>query len=108
MREASVRVHGEIAAVLAEVERGHRYVLRYVDDYTGPPVSLALPVRPEPYAFDEFPPFFDGLLPEGSQLEALLRRAKLDADDHLGQLLAVGGDLVGAVTVSALEPGGRA
>jgi len=38
-------------------------------------------------------------LPEGFQLEALLRRKKLDRNDHFGQLLLVGGDTVGAVTV---------
>ena len=48
-----------------------------------------------PYDFAGFPPFFDGVLPEGPQLEALLRHGKLDRDDLLGQLLYVGGDLVG-------------
>ena len=57
-------------------------------------------MRDEPYQFDGFPPFFDGLLPEGAQLEALLRQQKLDRDDGFGQLLTVGGDLVGAVTVA--------
>ena len=55
----------------------------------------------EPFLFDTFPPFFDGLLPEGFQLEALLRRRKLDRDDKFGQLIAVGADTVGAVTVEA-------
>jgi len=32
-------------------------------------------------------------------LEALLKVLKLDADDYLGQLLILGEDLVGAVTV---------
>jgi serine/threonine-protein kinase HipA len=58
-----------------------------------------MPVRPEPYRFNGFPPFFDGLLPEGFQLEALLRQAKLDRHDYLGQLLQVGSDMVGSVTV---------
>jgi len=59
-----------------------------------------MPVREEPYRFDRFPPFFDGLLPEGWQLEALLRQAKLDRFDFMGQLRIVGHDAVGAVTVS--------
>jgi serine/threonine-protein kinase HipA len=99
MRRASILMHGIPAAVLTELERNRRYELVYLPRYAGPPVSLALPVRPEPYAFAGHPPFCDGLLPEGPQLEALLRLAKLDADDLLGQLLVVGGDLVGAVTV---------
>ena len=32
-------------------------------------------------------------------LEGLLKQIKIDKNDYFGQLLAVGGDLVGAVTV---------
>jgi len=99
MRSARVLVHGIDAATLVEVEPEGDYRLLYDDDYAGPPVSLALPVRREHYEFTRFPAFFDGLLPEGPQLEGLLRTAKIDRDDHFAQLLAVGGDLVGAVTV---------
>jgi len=41
-------------------------------------------------------------------LEALLRAVKLDRHDHFAQLLAVGRDLVGAVTVEPLGDGGGA
>ena len=58
-----------------------------------------MPVRDEAYLFDEFPPFFDGLLPDVFQLEALLRQKKLDHNDKFGQLLIIGADTVGAVTV---------
>jgi serine/threonine-protein kinase HipA len=54
------------------------------------------------YTFDEFPPFFDGLLPEGVMLEGLLRKAKLDNYDLFGQLMRVGGDMVGSVTVEEI------
>lgn len=99
MREALVLVHGRPAATLTESDDPREYRLVYREGYAGPPVSLTLPVRPEPYVFDRFPPFFDGLLPEGLQLEALLRAAKLDRNDGFGQILCVGRDLVGAVTV---------
>jgi serine/threonine-protein kinase HipA len=58
-----------------------------------------MPVRERSFDFDRFPPFFDGLLPEGVLLEALLKRRKIDRHDYFGQILAVGEDLVGAVTV---------
>lgn len=58
-----------------------------------------MPVRTEPYTYRKFPPFFEGLLPEGYQLEALLKKAKLDRHDYFGQLIQVGADLVGSVTV---------
>jgi serine/threonine-protein kinase HipA len=58
-----------------------------------------MPIRNEPYLFPGFPPFFDGLLPEGVQLESLLRRKKIDKNDYFSQLVAVGADMVGSVTV---------
>ena len=99
MRRAEVALHGVLAGHLTEEssERGYRFT--YDSGYAGPPVSLVLPVRAAPYEFETFPPFFDGLLPEGPQLEALVRQRKLDRDDRFGQLVAVGADTVGAVTV---------
>ena len=79
----------------------HRYRFSYLDEYQGPPVSLAMPTRQRVYLYKKFPPFFEGLLPEGPQFEALLRTQKLDRNDHLDQLITVGADLVGAVTVKA-------
>jgi len=94
-----VFVHGELAAILEEHERGSGYLLQYQADYRGEPVSLTLPVQSTPYTFKRFPPFLDGLLPEGVMLDALLRQKKIDRTDLFSQLLAVGEDLVGAITV---------
>ena len=58
-----------------------------------------MPVSEKLFNFDVFPPFFDGLLPEGLALDALLRGNKVDADDYLRQLIIVGQDLLGNVTV---------
>lgn len=99
MRTADVFVHDHLAGLLVEEASGRAYTFAYAPGYDGPPASLTLPVRAEPYRFERFPPFFDGLLPEGWQFEALLKRAKLDRHDRMGQLLAVGADTVGAVTV---------
>jgi len=98
MREAQIYQLGKHAGVLRELNAG-RYEFSYRPDYAGPPVSLTMPVRPAAYVYEQFPPFFEGLLPEGPQLEALLRNAKLDANDFFGQLLQVGTDMVGSVTV---------
>ena len=48
---------------------------------------------------DTFPPAFDGLLPEGVLLDQLLAKHKLDRWDKWGQLLSVGQDLSGFVSV---------
>ena len=98
MRTATVHVMGEAAGLLEEHGAG-RFVFRYLDTYDGPPVSLAMPVARQEHSFDRFPPFFEGLLPEGEMLEGLLRQRKLDRDDLFSQLLAVGAEMVGAVTV---------
>jgi len=99
MRSARVFFDNDFTGQLIEAENGREYSFQYEQGYNGPPISLTMPVQEEPYHFNEFPPFFDGLLPEGFQLEALLRQKKLDRDDKFGQLLIVGADTVGAVTI---------
>ena len=103
MRKAKVFVSGKEAGQLEEVTRGSEYVFRYLDDYRGNPVSLSMPVQRREFRYDRFPPFFDGVLPEGVMLDGLLRQQKIDKDDLFSQLIAVGKDMVGAVTVEELR-----
>lgn len=102
MRQARVLVNGIPAGVLEEVQRGKDYVFRYLDNYDGDPVSLTMPLREREVRFNKFPPFFDGVLPEGVMLEGLLRAAKIDKEDLFSQLVTVGQDLVGAVSVEEI------
>ncbi len=99
MRKADVFVHTDHAGWLIEVEAGKDYQFRYKEGYHGPPVSLTMPVAGKVFPFENFPPFFEGLLPEGVMLEGLLRQLKIDKGDFFSQLLATGEDLIGAVTV---------
>ena len=99
MRKAEVCMHGVYAGVLKELVRGKSYRFNYIEDYNGPPISLTMPVEDREFFFQNFPPFFDGLLPEGILLEGLLKQKKIDKYDYFSQLVAVGNDLVGAVTV---------
>jgi serine/threonine-protein kinase HipA len=92
-------MHGHKAGVLTEEEKNRRYRFVYGDDYNGPPVSVSMPLDKREYHYDHFPSFFEGLLPEGVNLEMLLRSKKIDRDDPFSQLIAVGEDTVGAVTV---------
>lgn len=101
MRKALVLVNGVAAGVLEELEN-KKYKLSYHADYAGAPISLTMPIH-KSYEFDKFPPYFEGLLPEGALLEALLRKYKLDKNDYFGQLLIVGQDVVGAVTVEDMK-----
>lgn len=92
-------MHDQLAGTLREIQKRRRYRFSYLKGYKGPAISLTMPTTKRNYDFNRFPPFFDGLLPEGFQLEALLRQRKIDHDDMFSQLLIVGQDLVGAVTV---------
>lgn len=98
MRVAEVFVNNVKAGELIE-HSAYAYEFNYQKDYQGPPVSLTLPLKMRQYKFTLFPAFFEGLLPEGVQLEALLRDRKLNRNDLFGQLLACGADCVGAVSV---------
>ena len=102
MRRARILVNGVPAGELQEHDRGSRYLFTYYESYRGDPVSLTIPVQQPEMQFDRFPPFFEGLLPEGVMLDGLLRQRKIDRGDLFSQLLAVGNDLVGAVTVAEI------
>lgn len=98
MRRAEIYQENVLAGFLEEIDRS-RYRFTYVNGYHGEPVSLTLPVREQPYEFNGFPAVFEGLLPEGVQLEALLRIYKVDKGDLFQQLLIVGADVVGSLTI---------
>lgn len=102
MRQAIVFVHGNRAGILTEIN-ANEYYFEYDENYQGAAVSLTMPVNHRKYGFKSFPPFFEGLLPEGIMLEGLLRIAKIDKTDYFSQLLATGNDLVGAVTVKLMK-----
>jgi serine/threonine-protein kinase HipA len=101
-RKAKVFVGADLAGFLEELVYKTSYKFSYIDGYKGLPISLTMPVSQKEYYFEKFPPFFDGLLPEGSMLEALLKKKKIDRDDHMSQLLVVGHDMVGNVTVEEI------
>ncbi len=98
MRRAKVFNHGVQAGFLTETDEG-TYVFKYDTNYNGPPISLTMPLNKNKFEYNKFPPFFDGLLPEGVMLSALLKAEKIDADDYFKQLVTVGNDLVGSVTI---------
>jgi serine/threonine-protein kinase HipA len=100
MRKAQIFVNGMPAGILEEMESGRKYSFKYHKDYQGAPVSLTMPLSQNEFLFDRFPPFFEGLLPEGDMLDGLIRGKKIDPRDYFSQLIAVGGELVGNVTVT--------
>ncbi len=103
MRKVRVFVKGTEAGTLSELRQGKEYLFEYLDGYKGIDVSRSMPQNIKVYKFDEFPPFFDGLLPEGVQLEGLLKIKKIDKKDYLSQLIAVGADMIGVITVKEIQ-----
>jgi serine/threonine-protein kinase HipA len=102
MRKAKVFVNGIEAGILSELKQGAEYIFEYKDGYDGLEVSRTMLTSQKKYVYGKFPPFFEGLLPEGIQLEGLLKLNKIDRNDLFSQLVAVGEDLVGVVTVKEI------
>lgn len=102
MRRANVYVRGKMAGVLTEESPGREYSFEYLEEYNDQEVSRTMLTNQRKYHFDQFPPFFEGLLPEGMQLDGLLSTGKIDKNDYFSQLMAVGEDLVGVVTLKEI------
>jgi serine/threonine-protein kinase HipA len=100
-RRALVRLDGRPAGTFVETERGTRFT--YDPDWLrhpgAIPVSLALPLRSEPYDWPGLHPVFENLLPEGWLLGIATTKLKIAPDDGFGLLLATCADCVGAVEI---------
>ena len=101
MRKAEVLLHDRAAGILEELEHGYRFTYRpdYLAHPQAVPVSLSLPLRPEPFEDKRLFPFFDGLIPEGWLLDIAEGTWKLDPRDRMGLLLACCRDCIGAAGV---------
>lgn len=100
MKLARIYQQNQLAGLL-EVRDDGTYRFTYDDAFRGEPVSLTMPTSQRGWEFPRFPAPFEGLLPEGVQLDALIRLRKLDRNDLFGQLLAVGRDVVGSLRIEA-------
>jgi serine/threonine-protein kinase HipA len=100
MKLARIYQQEQLAGILEAREDG-TYRFAYDNAFRGEPVSLTMPTSQRVWEFPHFPAPFEGLLPEGFQLDALLRLRKLDRSDLFSQLLAVGRDVVGSLRIEA-------
>lgn len=100
MKSARIYQQDKLAGILEARDDGS-YRFTYELGYRGEPVSLTMPTSQSVWEFPNFPAPFEGLLPEGVLLDALLRIRKLDRQDLFGQLLAVGRDVVGSLRIEA-------
>jgi HipA-like protein len=74
------------------------YSDRYLSRADRVPVSLALPLREEPFDDQKTRAFFDNLLPENDQLKQVMEREGLDRTDIVGLLYYLGSDCPGAIS----------
>lgn len=102
MKSARIFQQDKLAGTLEARDDGS-YRFTYEPGYRGEPVSLTMPTSQPVWEFTSFPAPFEGLLPEGVLLDALLRIRKLDKQDLFGQLLAVGHDVVGSLRIEAVK-----
>lgn len=100
MKRARIYQQKQFAGLLEARDDGS-FRFTYDAAFHGEPVSLTMPTSQRVWDFPRFPAPFEGLLPEGVQLDALLRLRKLDRNDLFGQLLAVGRDVVGSLRIEA-------
>jgi serine/threonine-protein kinase HipA len=102
MRKAKVFVNGIEAGILSEIRYSKEYVFEYLENYNGLEISRTMMLHKRKYSYAKFPPFFEGLLPEGIQLDGLLKIRKIDKDDLFSQLIAVGDEFVGVITIDEI------
>src|SRR6266481_113417 len=104
-REAIVRLDGRPVGRL--LENGKQVTFLYDAEWLANaqavPVSVTLPLRPEPYISEGLHPYFENLLPEGWLLELATKKLKIAKDDAFGLLLATCADCAGAVEIIPAE-----
>ncbi len=88
----------EVGRLSRPQERSREYSFRYTDQVQRA-ISLALPLRSEPFTPTESRPFFEALLPEGLVREQIARKLRLAASDSFGLLAALGADCAGALQI---------
>ncbi|MDQ3266992.1 MAG: type II toxin-antitoxin system HipA family toxin [Myxococcota bacterium] len=79
-----------------------RYDPGWLGDREAFPISVTLPLRPEPFE-QEARTFFGNLLPEADLRRALCRRLGLSPDHDFALLAAIGGECAGALSLVPSE-----
>ena len=107
-RIGKVKLAGKPVGALEEDQGGQikfTYLPQWLAQPGAAPVSLTMPLRPEPYVCRGLHPFFENLLPEGWLLDVTSKTLKISKNDPLGLLLATCGDCIGAVEIESMDGG---
>ncbi len=107
-QELTIWLRGDPVAILTKTKRGLAlaYATSLVNEIgTGSLcLSVALPVREQPYSGEAVDRWVRGLLPEGETLSELERRFGIARGDSFGLLQAIGYDCAGAISVVGETP----
>ena len=101
-RSLTVWWDGVVAGSLALDRHGamrFAYDGAWVADPDRPPVSFSLPKRPESYSTRLCTPFFEGLLPEGTQRDAVAAALGVSSANTFRLLAGLGEEVAGALTL---------
>ena len=102
MRKAIVKYKEVKAGILEETDSGE-YIFTYREDYVknypNQFITFQMPVSTGSYKSLRLFSFFDGLIPEGWLLNIVIKSWRINRNDRMGILLAVGKDCIGAVSV---------
>lgn len=103
-KRGKVYVDTDFAGILEESDGlfTFKYDTKYLKTKTQP-VSLTLPLRPEPYEQKTMIPFFDGLIPEGWLLNIISENWKINPRDRMSLLLLACKDCIGNVSIVSAE-----
>ena len=104
MKALEVYQNNILAGVLVEHVPGRDYQFTYEESYVKlhplQPISVTLPVSPEPYISETLFSFFSNMLPEGDRRRFLCMNNHIDEHDMFSLLcLFAGEDIVGSVSL---------
>ena len=71
----------------------------WLADHAVPALSLSLPKRSQSFSSARCAPFFEGLLPEGAERDAVAGALGVSPENVFGILVGVGGEMAGAVSL---------
>ena len=107
MRTLTVWWEGAVVGALTADRNGamrFAYAADWLADPAAPALSISLPRRPEPFPPRQCRPFFEGLLPEGAQRDAVASALGVSRANEFRLLERLGGEVAGAL---ALWPAGE-
>ncbi|MBR4162652.1 MAG: type II toxin-antitoxin system HipA family toxin [Solobacterium sp.] len=82
-------------------------VFTYADEYihqnNAHPISISLPLQDQAFTVKKTKNFFDGLLPEGFVRRSIAQAMKIDENDYVAILEALGNECLGAIKVGNAE-----